>query len=54
VRLADGVYKVSWDEPTGTTVSVAVNLPERLLHGVIFFPKWIEEDPNASRTSILI
>jgi phenolic acid decarboxylase len=24
VRLADGVYKVSWDEPTGTTVSVAV------------------------------
>jgi phenolic acid decarboxylase len=44
VRLADGVYKVSWDEPTGTTVSVAVNLPERLLHGVIFFPKWIEED----------
>src|SRR5258708_32573781 len=24
VRLADGVYRLSWDEPTGTTVSVAI------------------------------
>jgi hypothetical protein len=24
VRLADGVYKLSWDESTGTTVSVAI------------------------------
>ena len=57
VRLADGVYKVSWDEPTGTTVSVAVNLPERLLHGVIFFrsgSKKIRRRPSAFRTSILI
>ncbi|MFB4204963.1 Phenolic acid decarboxylase PadC [wastewater metagenome] len=46
VRLADGVYKLSWDEPTGTTVSVAVNLGERRLHGVIFFPRWIAEDPK--------
>ncbi|MFT4191113.1 MAG: phenolic acid decarboxylase [Comamonas sp.] len=46
VRLSDEVYKISWDEPTGTTVSVAVNLAEGLLHGVIFFPRWIAEDPK--------
>jgi phenolic acid decarboxylase len=46
VRLSDDVYKVSWDEPTGTTVSVAVNLAERQLHGVIFFPQWIALHPE--------
>jgi phenolic acid decarboxylase len=46
VRLADGVYAMSWDEPTGTTVSVAVNLIERRLHGVIFFPQWIALEPQ--------
>jgi phenolic acid decarboxylase len=29
VRLADGVYKLSWNEPTGTCVSVAYNLNEK-------------------------
>ena len=29
VRLADNVFKVSWVEPTGTCVSVAVNLAQR-------------------------
>ncbi len=46
VRLSDDVCKISWDEPTGTCVSVAVNLAERKLHGVIFFPRWIELDPK--------
>jgi phenolic acid decarboxylase len=46
VRLADDVCKISWDEPTGTTVSVAVNFPERRLHGVIFFPRWIAQEPR--------
>ena len=46
VRLGDGVYKISWDEPTGTCVSVAFNLRERFLHGVIFFPQWIAKDPK--------
>jgi phenolic acid decarboxylase len=46
VRLADNLFKVSWDEPTGTTVSVAMNLAERRLHGVIFFPRWVGEDPK--------
>jgi phenolic acid decarboxylase len=43
VILTKGVYKVSWNEPTGTSVSVNVVPAERVLHGVIFFPHWIEE-----------
>ena len=46
VRLADNVFKVSWVEPTGTCVSVAVNLVERRVHGATFFPKWIVDDPK--------
>ena len=46
VYLADNVFKVSWDEPTGTSVSVAVNLTARRLHGVIFFPEWIAQEPK--------
>ena len=41
VRLADNVYKWSWDEPTGTIVSLAINLDERVLHGSTFFPAWV-------------
>ena len=44
VRLADGVYKWSWNEPTGTIVSLAVNLGERVLHGATFFPAWVPEN----------
>lgn len=44
VALASGVYKLSWNEPTGTSVVVNV-LPEaRVLHGTIFFPHWVEID----------
>jgi phenolic acid decarboxylase len=46
VRLSDDVVKISWDEPTGTSVSVAVNFAERQLHGIIFFPQWIEQSPQ--------
>ena len=45
VRLSDDVCKISWDEPTGTAVSVAINFAERNLHGIIFFPQWIARDP---------
>ncbi|KTB78482.1 phenolic acid decarboxylase [Pseudomonas syringae] len=45
VRLSDDVCKISWDEPTGTTVSVAINFAEKHLHGIIFFPRWIGLDP---------
>ncbi|HEX2526631.1 MAG TPA: phenolic acid decarboxylase [Geminicoccus sp.] len=46
VRLADNVFRASWVEPTGTGVSVAVNLVERRLHGTIFFPRWVVEAPQ--------
>lgn len=46
VRLADGVFKVSWFEPTGTCVSVAINLAERRVHGATFFPRWVVEEPK--------
>ena len=42
-RVADGVYQWSWDEPTGTMVSLVVNLHERILHGITFFPAWIPQ-----------
>ena len=44
VALAPGVYKVSWNEPTGTSVVVNVLPASRVLHGTIFFPRWIELD----------
>ncbi len=46
VRLSDDVFKISWDEPTGTNVSVAFNLATHIIHGVIFFPQWVAQDPK--------
>ncbi|MER7394600.1 phenolic acid decarboxylase [Streptomyces sp. NPDC000151] len=46
VRLDEDVYKVSWTEPTGTSVSVTVSPAKRQLHGVIFFPHWVEQHPE--------
>ena len=44
VALAPGVFKISWTEPTGTNVVVTVVPEQRVLHGTIFFPHWIELD----------
>lgn len=44
VALAAGVYKISWTEPTGTSVVVDVLPALRRLHGTIFFPEWIRDD----------
>ncbi|WP_019854369.1 phenolic acid decarboxylase [Actinopolyspora mortivallis] len=46
VRLAEDSYKISWNEPTGTSVSVNVLLGPRRLHGVIFFPRWVHQHPE--------
>jgi phenolic acid decarboxylase len=46
VRIAAEVVKISWDEPTGTSVSLAFNLAERRVHGVIFFPRWVAQNPE--------
>ena len=44
VALDDDVYKVSWNEPTGTSVVVNVLPGRRRLHGTIFFPEWVRVD----------
>ena len=44
VRLDEDSYKLSWNEPTGTSVVVNVMPGRRRLHGTIFFPHWVEQD----------
>ncbi|MGU3432505.1 phenolic acid decarboxylase [Actinomycetes bacterium M1A6_2h] len=44
VQLDDDVYKISWNEPTGTSVVLNIIPGKRRLHGTIFFPQWIELD----------
>jgi len=46
VRIAPEVVKISWDEPTGTAVSLAFNLSDLRVHGVIFFPRWVADSPE--------
>lgn len=46
VRVAADVYKISWTEPTGTDVSLIVNLADKVFHGTIFFPRWIINNPE--------
>lgn len=46
IKLTKGVYKLSWTEPTGTDVVVNLMPEENRLHGMIFFPKWVEEHPE--------
>ena len=46
VKLADDIFRISWDEPTGTCVSLAFMLNSRKSHGVAFFPAWIAENPQ--------
>jgi phenolic acid decarboxylase len=45
-RLSDDIFRISWDEPTGTSVSIAFMLNTRQVHGVAFFPAWIEQNPQ--------
>ncbi len=46
VRLADDCFKISWHEPTGTSVVVDIMPGQARLHGVIFFPHWVQEHPE--------
>ena len=43
---SNNIFKISWTEPTGTSVSLAINLDQRHLHGTIFFPRWIINQPD--------
>ncbi len=46
VKLVEGVYKVTWTEPTGTDVALDFMPEQKRIHGVIFFPKWVHEHPE--------
>lgn len=46
VQLDHDSFKISWTEPTGTSVAVDVLPGRRRLHGVIFFPHWVREHPE--------
>lgn len=46
VSLAEDVYKVSWTEPTGTSVCANIMLGQRRTHGSAFFPRWVLEHPE--------
>ena len=46
VKLVDGVFKVSWTEPTGTDVSLSYMPNIKKMHGIIFFPKWVHDHPE--------
>jgi phenolic acid decarboxylase len=47
-RLGHNVFKCSWNEPTGTVVSLAVDLSERRVHSITVFPQWVAQDPRES------
>lgn len=46
VKLTDGVFKVTWTEPTGTDVALDFMPNEKIMHSTIFFPRWVEEHPE--------
>jgi phenolic acid decarboxylase len=50
VKLTDGVFKITWTEPTGTDVALDFMPNEKKLHGTIFFPKWVEKHPEITVT----
>ena len=50
IKLTDGVFKITWTEPTGTDVALDFMPNEKKLHGTIFFPKWVEEHPEITVT----
>lgn len=46
VQVAKAVFKISWTEPTGTDVSLIINLEDKIFHGTIFFPRWVINNPE--------
>jgi len=45
-HLSDLRYTVSWTEPTGSSVSLSIDLERRQLHGAIFFAQWVYAEPK--------
>lgn len=47
-RIAEGIFKISWVDPTGTCTSLAFNLNERRVYGTAYFPRWMMDHPEKS------
>jgi len=47
VQLEDDNYKLSWTEPTGTSVAVNYLPGRRRVHGSTYFPRWVAQDGAA-------
>ncbi|WP_031492060.1 phenolic acid decarboxylase [Succinivibrio dextrinosolvens] len=45
-KIADGIFKITWTEPTGTDVALDFMPAQGKINGVIFFPKWVHEHPE--------
>jgi phenolic acid decarboxylase len=45
-QIAKDIYRVSWTEPTGTDVALTFNLQDKLVHGTIYFPRWVVNEPH--------
>lgn len=45
-RVGAAIYRVSWAEPTGTSVALTLNLEDYVVHGAIYFPRWIVDEPE--------
>ncbi|GIA77932.1 phenolic acid decarboxylase [Vibrio cholerae] len=45
-RVGAAIYRVSWAEPTGTSVALTLNLENYVVHGAIYFPRWIVDEPE--------
>ncbi|WP_436951289.1 phenolic acid decarboxylase [Staphylococcus shinii] len=50
VKLTEGVFKITWTEPTGTDVALDFLPNKQIMHGTIFFPKWVKEHPEITVT----
>lgn len=48
VRLYDGLYKLAWVEPTGTTTNFILWLPDRRIHTTISYPQWMLDYPEST------
>jgi phenolic acid decarboxylase len=46
LEIGEAIFKLFWDEPTGTNVCVTINLARRQIHGAIIFPRWVADSPE--------
>lgn len=45
-RVGDGVFSLGWEEATGATISLVVNLDWLQVHGTLSLPRWLADQPR--------